>query len=241
MAVSVGEVYWDASVDIMMVRNKEFAIHPVNLSPFQLLIMSKVIPDVLPHINSHPSQFLKISYPEGHDFSNSVPFVPARVTSGTPDIEWTHKARALYTIMLVDPDFLPEGNRTGDRTYVHWIHTNIQGRIKEEKSQESLKSYREYVGVAAPHGTGRHRYVFLMFEHKHSIQLQAQLFMDAWAGVNLAHVISQMQLGDPIAFAMFTSEWDDSVDLIHRSINWSPPPQFRSKSQQNRAEGIYDD
>merc|ERR1719282_356753 len=174
VAVSVFYLRWDASVDIMMMRKKQFGIPRHLISPFQMLVMNEVIPDVLPSIKVFPSLYLIVSYPEGYEFSNTVPFVPARVTSGMPELKWKAKAKSFYTVILVDPDFLlHQGSE--NRTYVHWFNTNIQGGIHHDP-------YRQYVGVAAPHGTGRHRYIFMLFEHQQKNQ-NLHVFDDGWAGV----------------------------------------------------------
>merc|ERR1712079_388318 len=43
-------------------------------------------------------------------------------------------------------------------------------------------------------------------------------------------------MGDPIAVAVFESEWDDSLDVVHEQMDILPPPKFQSPSQVKKYE-----
>jgi phosphatidylethanolamine-binding protein (PEBP) family uncharacterized protein len=74
-----------------------------------------------------------------------------------PKVEYNAKSDGLYTLMLHDPDAVV-GN------YFHWLVVNIPG--DNIKNGDVLFKYK---GPAPPKGSGKHRYIFLLYEQSERI------------------------------------------------------------------------
>lgn len=79
-------------------------------------------------------------------------FLTTLETRLKPKVEYNAKQNALYTLILHDPDAVV-GN------YFHWLVVNIPGN--DIKNGDALF---EYKGPAPPKGSGKHRYIFLLYE-----------------------------------------------------------------------------
>ncbi|KAI8149265.1 phosphatidylethanolamine-binding protein [Fennellomyces sp. T-0311] len=72
-----------------------------------------------------------------------------------------------YTLMMVDPD-APSAQDNRYSPFRHWIVTNVPAQIDGTTPQQ-LSSYHK---PAPPPGTGPHRYIFLLYEQQHPLDLQ---------------------------------------------------------------------
>ena len=84
-------------------------------------------------------------------------FLSTLETRIKPKIQYTAKPNTLYTLIMHDPDAVV-GN------YFHWLLVNIPGN--DIKNGNTLF---EYKGPAPPKGSGKHRYIFLLFEQPERI------------------------------------------------------------------------
>ncbi|KAI8390419.1 uncharacterized protein GWK60_B00913 [Nakaseomyces glabratus] len=143
----------------------------------------EVIPDVVPDFE--PQGFLTIEYPHsnsvtlGNDISvpmaGSLPEITYTSTSGVSDPD-----NDRFIVVLTDPD---APSRTDHKwsEYCHYVRTDIQlvpnnklasaagaaGGVSREFVCADLNANGntlvEYMGPAPPKGTGKHRYVFLLY------------------------------------------------------------------------------
>lgn len=74
-----------------------------------------------------------------------------------PKVEYNTKSDGLYTMILHDPDAVV-GN------YFHWLVVNIPG-----DNIKNGNALFEYKGPAPPKGSGKHRYIFLLYEQPERI------------------------------------------------------------------------
>lgn len=100
---------------------------------------------------------LTIKY-ENKSIINNVSLPPFK-TQIKPDFLFNMEPNKLYTLIMYDPD-APAGD------YIHWIITNISNN---NKLGNNLLVYK---GPSPPKDTGIHRYIFLVYEQKHSINNQ---------------------------------------------------------------------
>ena len=85
-------------------------------------------------------------------------FLKPSETQVEPKIKYNFKSNNLYTLIMHDPDAV-NGNR------VHWLVTNINKNINNGKI------LLPYVGPAPPAKTGKHRYIFELYNRKFSCLL----------------------------------------------------------------------
>ena len=85
------------------------------------------------------------------EIKNDAFFTPIE-THVEPQVEYLAIPNTLYTLILHDPDAVG-GN------HLHWVIVNINGNNLHTGEQ-----LLEYKGPAPPKGTGKHRYIFLLFE-----------------------------------------------------------------------------
>lgn len=84
-----------------------------------------------------------------------------------------------------------------------------------------------YVGPGPPYSTGKHRYVFLLYDQGES-KVDTHAAQDAFEnrGGCKAHkfAVSQGFTG-PLAVSAFEAEWEEFVDGVHAAIGFNPPPE----------------
>jgi len=84
-------------------------------------------------------------------------FLTTLETRIEPKVEYTAKLNTLYTLIMHDPDAVV-GN------YFHWLAVNIPGN--DIKNGDVLFKYK---GPGPPKGSGKHRYIFLLYEQPERI------------------------------------------------------------------------
>ncbi|XP_055356575.1 protein D2-like isoform X3 [Paramacrobiotus metropolitanus] len=113
-----------------------------------------VVPDVL---DFSPASVLDIKYRPGvaGNLGNELKVDDVKEA---PEVVWTADVSKFYTLIAVDPD-APSRAQPSNREYQHWLVGNIPGgNVKEGKI------FTEYKPPLPPHGSGLHRYVFMVFE-----------------------------------------------------------------------------
>lgn len=99
-----------------------------------------------------------------------------------------------FALVLTDPD-APSNKDHKWSEYAHWIITDLllNTQLEEDGSAESLstildyskgKEILKYEGPAPPPGTGKHRYVFLLFKQDPSVNYEAPPDRPTW-GTNV--------------------------------------------------------
>lgn len=75
-----------------------------------------------------------------------------------PEVEWDANSNELYTLIMVDPD-APSHNAPVFRSFRHWVVVNIPG--SDVATGNTITTYQK---PTPPLGSGRHRYVFLVYK-----------------------------------------------------------------------------
>lgn len=160
-----------------------------------------------------------------------------------------------WTLVMTDPDApSPVGHIY--REFVHWVVANIDAAGKGTAAKDASVTYTltspddkaehalPYLGSAPPHGSGLHRYVFLLLEQPEGVDVDAAAVAAAFEGRGgkKAHVVlTEMGLrAEPLAVGGFLAEWDASVDAAHEAMGWTPPEEFWSPKQQAKQQAKKD-
>ncbi|KAG7200691.1 hypothetical protein KM043_001243 [Ampulex compressa] len=91
-----------------------------------------------------------------------------------PEIHYKHDGGVLYTLILTDADVPTKGYT---REFRHWIVGNIP-----EEDVAKGEVLAEYVGPAPPKGTGKHRYVFLIYRQNQGSITFDERRLGTWDG-----------------------------------------------------------
>ena len=86
-------------------------------------------------------------------------FLKPSETQVKPKIEFDYNSNKLYTLIMYDPDAV-------SGTHIHWLVANINKNIKDGTI---LLSYK---GPAPPLKSGKHRYIFKLYEQENMLNLE---------------------------------------------------------------------
>jgi phosphatidylethanolamine-binding protein (PEBP) family uncharacterized protein len=100
---------------------------------------------------------LEIYYNNKKIFNNE--FLKPNETQIEPKIKYLYKKNKYYTLIMYDPDAV-------GGTYIHWVVTNIIDNINNSKT---ILSYK---GPAPPQGSGKHRYIFELYECEEMLNIE---------------------------------------------------------------------
>jgi hypothetical protein len=214
----------------------------------QVLFKDFVLSDLFPADEVDPSVplplgtiALEIVYEDEHMCEDGELMLPAR-TAHEPEVSYTPHpisvdARGapecgMYTLMLVDPD-APSRIHHEMRENVKWAVMNIpQERVTEG---EYVLTYQT---PAPAYASGLHRYIFCLYKQKRPFtpaELHtAREHFSKRSGIHTYEWVRSQQdalHNIPVGVEAFLSEWDASVDEMHRALGYMPPPQHRSPAQ----------
>lgn len=123
--------------------------------------MSEIAPDVVDKLP--PQGGLEVKYPLGVAVEDGNELTPTQVKD-EPTVVWEPKQEApLYTLLMVDPD-APTRSDPKYREILHWAVVNIPGNQVNQG-----QTLAEYIGSGPPKGTGKHRYIFLLYSQQKKI------------------------------------------------------------------------
>jgi len=164
----------------------------------------QIVPDVLPRL---PADLLQVMYNCG-EVDPAAVLTPTEVMD-IPIVAWGGDPEKYYTLLKVDPD-APSRAAPKFREWQHWIVGNIPG-VDISKGE----TLAEYVGAGAPKGTGRHRYVFVVYQQPGKLTFD-ELRLDNHSGKNRGKFstkdfATKYNLGDPFAANFYFAEWDEHV------------------------------
>ncbi|XP_063987031.1 protein D3-like [Diachasmimorpha longicaudata] len=170
---------------------------------------AKIVPDI---IESGPLKKIEIKYGSKEvNFGNE--FAPTE-TKNIPEIHYEHEGGVLYTLVMTDPDIPVRGY---NREWQHWV----VGNIPEDKVAKG-EVLTEYVGPAPPKGSGKHRYVFLLYkQNQGSITFDERRIGDRDKRRNrfsVKKLAEKYNLEGPLAGNYLKAEFDDYVPVIHKQI-----------------------
>ena len=86
-------------------------------------------------------------------------FLKPSKTQIEPKIKYNFNLNNLYTLVMYDPDAV-------NGTHVHWLVININNNIKNGKI------LLPYKGPAPPAKTGKHRYIFELYEQSEMLNVE---------------------------------------------------------------------
>ncbi|XP_033344378.1 protein D2-like [Bombus vosnesenskii] len=165
---------------------------------------AQIVPDIL---DTAPTEKIEVKYGDKViDFGNEL--TPTE-TQTIPEIHYKHEGGVLYTLVMTDPD-VP--TRKGyNREFRHWLVGNIP-----EENVAKGEVLAEYVGPAPPKGSGKHRYVFLVYkQNQGSITFDERRLSNRDGPqrrrFNIKKFAEKYNLEGPIAGNFMWVEYDDNV------------------------------
>jgi hypothetical protein len=87
-------------------------------------------------------------------------FLKPSKTQTKPEIKFNRKYNKYYTLILYDPDAV-------GGTHIHWLVINIS-----HLNINNGKTILPYKGPAPPPNSGKHRYIFELYEHSDLINIE---------------------------------------------------------------------
>jgi phosphatidylethanolamine-binding protein (PEBP) family uncharacterized protein len=118
-------------------------------------------------------------------------FLKVSETQVKPEIKLSYDIRKTYLLIMYDPDAV-------SGTYIHWVISNI----KNNNINEGIELIT-YKGPAPPPKTGKHHYIFELFEQN---LLNLQSIQDRV--INIDYLKNKLGLDEPINKIQFISEND---------------------------------
>ncbi|KAG2367135.1 phosphatidylethanolamine-binding protein [Suillus spraguei] len=132
-----------------------------------------IIPDVIPADPPfHPKALLVVTFPNGQEalLGNTLTKTdtadePTVVFTPVPDIN----DEATYTLVMTDPD-APSRENPKFREWRHWVVTGVKAPTTSAIESDNLvaqltkSAVTPYHPPAPPPGTGKHRYVILLYQ-----------------------------------------------------------------------------
>ena len=86
-------------------------------------------------------------------------FLKPSETQIQPELKFNFDSNKLYTLIMYDPDSV-------SGTHIHWLVININNNIKNGKI------LLPYKGPAPPPKSGKHRYIFELYEQENMLNLE---------------------------------------------------------------------
>lgn len=196
---------------------------------------------------------LRISYGgfsvPSRESSRKDMLIPASATSSLPKIEcelFLMTKTPLFSIIMVDPD-APSAAIPTFRSFNHWTVVNITTSATSEPNIFQLNlstadTLVDYVGCGPPWESGRHRYIFMIFEQ--NVEFSAndvaseRTALAGRGGFHPDEWFRSRGFSRVLNAHCFESEWDASVDALHAALGFIPPPEFQSPLQRDEASRL---
>lgn len=175
------------------------------LSEFQ---ESGVVPDVL---DKAPNEHLEVFY--GDKNLNFGEELTPTLVKDVPNIKYKHDDNEFYTLIMIDPD-APSRKAPIMGEWIHWLVVNIPG--EDISKGESLV---DYTGARPLHGSGFHRYVFLIYKQTGKIVFHEKHLKNHEEATHekfsTRKFVAKYNLGNPLAGNMFEAQYDDYVPTAY--------------------------
>jgi len=125
----------------------------------------QVCPDVVPQ---PPAKKLTLVYDDGSSVEGGNEMLIPN-TQNEPTVSFPTTAGRYYTLLMIDPDNFSRDKPTF-RQFIHWFVINIPG-VAGGQGVNVPQGFvvSPYMGCAPDPGSGRHRYVFLLYEQHSQI------------------------------------------------------------------------
>ena len=193
------------------------------------LTAAGIIPDILPSTLTTPLLALPITYPlnNTHSFLGSP--LPPHLASPTPlyTIPPSLPSTSLYTLLAFDPD-APSRRNPSSRSFIHHLLVNI------DATKAGGVTHVEYHPPCPPQGSGRHRYVFLLYRQGAEVDV-ARLPRYGMMGrrrrtpADVEAALREAGAGEVelVAVQWFESEWEAWVDeFLIAQYGWIVVPML---------------
>ncbi len=139
-------------------------------------------------------------------------FLKVYETQIKPEIKLNVDREKSYILIMYDPDAIMG-------TYVHWIVSNIKDNDISKGTDLLI-----YKGPAPPAKTGKHRYIFELYE-----QQSANLNQNKERNISIENLRKILNLGGPIYKIQFISQNDNGGRKTKRAKNVRRQSRRRSK------------
>jgi len=171
----------------------------------------QVIPDVIDQV---PKSVLSVQYGDLKvNLGNEL--TPTQVKN-PPKISWDADSNKFYVLCMTDPD-APSRKDPKFREWHHYLVANIPG---SDISKGDVLS--DYVGSGPPKDTGKHRYVFLIYEQPGKLTFDEKRLTnssgDGRGKFSIRNFAKKYKLGQPIAGNFYQAEWDDYVPKLYEQL-----------------------
>jgi hypothetical protein len=121
-------------------------------------------------------------------------FLTPSDTNKQPIIKYNNYDDKLYTIIMYDPDAI-------NGTFVHWAIVNIPGN--NINNGDILLPYK---GPSPPYNTGKHRYIFNLYEQSNKIEKDKILNRN----MSINNIENLLKINNPVAVLLFLSEYENN-------------------------------
>jgi len=191
-------------------RNLATATNPAR-SGIEEMEKEQVIPDVIDQV---PKSVLSVQYGDLKvNLGNEL--TPTQVKN-PPKISWDADSNKFYVLCMTDPD-APSRKDPKFREWHHYLVANIPG---SDISKGDVLS--DYVGSGPPKDTGKHRYVFLIYEQPGKLTFDEKRLTnssgDGRGKFSIRNFAKKYKLGQPIAGNFYQAEWDDYVPKLYEQL-----------------------
>lgn len=180
---------------------------------------------------------LKVAY-EGRPITVGEELAPPVTHASPPSVTYVAEGNAgkKYTLIKNDPD-APSRATPDFREFVHWVVSDITAESLATGGAVTGTTVMDYLGVGAPCNSGKHRYVFYLFEQPDGANPASLAEAFAGRGGKKVCVAAKAAgLGAIVGVQFYESQWDESVDAVHTAMGWLPPVGYRSPNQLQAAE-----
>ena len=156
-----------------------------------------------------------------------------------PKISFPTEPNTFYSLLMTDPDAVSR-EKPLFREFLHWGVVNISD-VKDGNilAGEKASVVGTYVPAGAPHNSGLHRYIYLLYKQIGLLSAeQIETFKAPFEarGGQKAHELATNLGMTLMAANAYKAEWDASVDAIHESLAFMPPEEYQSPLQKEKAK-----
>jgi phosphatidylethanolamine-binding protein (PEBP) family uncharacterized protein len=141
-------------------------------------------------------------------------FLSPNKTQIEPEVLMHFDENKLYTLIMYDPDAV-------NGTHIHWLITNIKNNISNSKT---ILSYK---GPAPPLKTGKHRYIFEIYEQSNG----TNNFTKSERSINSIEMLKkELNISNLISKIQFISE-NESGGKLKRTKNKRTKNKNKNKNK----------
>jgi len=212
-------------VDIQEVKNMWSNSGDAYKAIFRSAELYGIYEDLFSEGYFHPCVNLDIAFAKADDVMVPVfrgNIIKPHEATAQPEVTWSCKEDDIWCLVLtsLDSHFTEE-----NQEYVHWMVANIKG--SDLSSGQELFNYLQ---PFPPHGTGYHRYAFVLYKQDQHIDVSG--FTNDKSTTNLSERTfntyefykKHQDSITPAGLSFFQSDWDSSLrDFFHNTLNMKEP------------------